>query len=347
MDIYALYSYSFETADCVPGNFYQSEEVKMPDPSENRPAILDQLFGVKKDNLPIPKKRKGKGSNYYPCTVLLHQNRVAWLRLENEKMQSRYVKTISNTAEADPIDKVAEPTSPYSYIFVDCREGRNLIAIRKNSDAWRSTDTEARLLEECLNKMLFDNAHGFKIKIQPVTIRQDFWDYNKWLIKNGNRRIKKMTIFFLNGTINAKTTDIINSSPNLKALQDLIFKGVGAKLIVDDPQGEEIIKDRNRDLKNIIEIITSNLLNPNFGLSLSYDNGTEVSCGKDIRVEFEMKADLITLVGGLFGEEFNIYTWLDDAAEYIQKQNGEATGQTSTGKNPTSIQDTSAALDML
>lgn len=351
MDVYALYSYTLEPATCIQGNFYENEQVKQPNPSEDRNEDFDKLFGEKKDEIFIPKKRKkinNVGEDHYPCTVILHTGRVVWLRMENQKTQSRYVKTISQTSEPDAIEKVPELTVPYHYIFIDCRKGQNLIAIRKNSDAWRNTDTVARLLAESLNDRLFNKGYGFQIKITPVTLHKDLWDYNQERLTIQGKSIKKMTIFMLNGQLSSKVIDIINRTPNLRALRELCYKGSGAKLIVSDPNGEEILKDKTRDLQNIITIITSNILNPNFGLSLSYNDGVEVSCGKDIQLEYAMEADLLMVAGGVFGEEFNLFTWLDDISKYIKTQtDGEATDTKGKKKDPKHLQDTSAALDML
>lgn len=351
MDIYALYTYTFKDAETVQYNLpYPEEQVKVPASTADKNLWLDRLFGGKKADVRIQNvKKNGKGADKYPCTVLAHKERVVWLRMENEKSQRIYVKSQSMTSEPDPIEAKDMPTNPFSYIFIDCREEKDMIAIRKDSDAWRSTDVEAKLLEVSLNKMMGDLGYGFCISISPVTMPKDFWSYNRQLIKKQNRKVKKMTIYFTSGTIDPDVEDAINKTPFLKRLLKEVWSASSGKVELQNPFGRDIVDGRKHDIKRIIELITSNAKDSGFGLSLAYDNGLEVTCGKDVCLSYPMRDDMLDMLfsKNLFGE-YKVNTWLDQAVEYIKVQKDEKNVDSRRKrKTPKHASDTSLALDFL
>lgn len=121
------------------------------------------------------------------------------------------------------------------------------------------------------------------------------------------------------------------------------------KLELDEPFGPRIVDKRKRDFKNIIELIGSNLTSDAFGLSIAYDDGQELVCGKDVRLMFPMKADTFSMLfsQNLFGE-YKINDWLDGAVEYIKKQKDGTPPETNRKRKAAKhVQDTSAALDLL
>lgn len=122
------------------------------------------------------------------------------------------------------------------------------------------------------------------------------------------------------------------------------------KLELDEPFGPRIVDKRKRDLKNIIELIGSNLTSDAFGLSIAYDDGQELICGRDVRLMFPMKADTFSMLfsQNLFGE-YHINDWLDGAVEYIKNQKNDGTlTETKRKRNaPKQIQDTSSLFDLL
>ena len=348
MDRYALYKYTFRDAEFTQKNCFREELVKVPASTIDKNLWLDRLFGGKKANVRIQSVKKHATADKYPCTVLAHEDRVVWLRLENEKSMRIYVKSSSHTSDPDPIEPKDMPTNPFSYIFIDCREGKNMIAIRKDSDAWRSTDVEARLLEVSLNKQMEDLGYEFGISITPETMPKDFWNYNQTLIKKRKQRVKKMTIYFNNGTLDPHVEDVINRTPYLKRLLKETWDAQSGKIELHDPFGQRIFDRRKHDIKNIIELITSNVTDTGFGLSLAYENGLEVTCGKDIRLEYPMKADMLDLLftQNLFGES-KVSVWLDQAVKYIKVQRDETTTNSPrTRKAPKHVPDTSASLEL-
>lgn len=351
MDSYGLYTYDFCPISSVQGNLFGSKDVKLDMSTKDKNLWLDHLFGGRNTEVRIQHMRKnGEGADKYPCKVLAHGGRVVWLRLENEKMRSLWVKRKSaSSSEPETISKEDVAENPYSHIFLDCREGKNLIAIMKENDAWRNTDVAARLLQESLNMWMQDLGYGFGIVIHPVTVSKDFWDYNRHLILKEKRKVKKMTIYFGAGSMDPQVLEYIQQIPILKRLLKEMWNAKSGKLELNDPLGSSIVDERKRDFRNIINLIGSNLTSDTFGVSLAYDNGEEIVCGKGVKLMYPMDADTFSMLysTSIFGE-YNINEWLDKAVDYIKEQKDGTAAETKRNRKPAKhVQDTSATIDLL
>lgn len=352
MDNYTLYTYSYCPVQMVQSDLFIPNDVKIDITTKDKNLWLDRIFGDRNTDVRIQRKKKrGEGADKFPCKVLDHGGRVVWLRLENEKIRRMWMKHQSNTPhDPDPISQEDIAENPYSYIFLDCREGKNLIAIMKANDAWRNTDVEATLLQESLNLLMQNVGYGFGIVIEPVTVKKDYWDYNRQLVLKDKRRVKKLTIYFGAGTLDSRVLEYIGQTPILKRLLKEMWEAKRGKLELEDPSGRSIFDKRKRDIKNIIEMITSNMTSNAFGLSIAYaDGGPEIVCGKDVRLFFKMKTDMLSLLfsQNLFGK-YKINDWLDEAVEYIKIQkDGTPTKTKRKRKAPRHVQGTSTVLDLL
>ena len=351
MDIYALYTYEFCPVDAVQYDFFIPQNTKIDMSTKDKNLWLDRLFGDRNTDVKIQRiKKRSAVAETFPCKVLAHgSGRVVWLRLENEKIRHMWLKHQSSMPhEPDVISKENVAENPFSHIFMDFREGKNLIAIMKENDAWRNTDVAAQLLQDSLNMLMQGHGYGFGIKIKPVTVTKDFWDYNRQLILKDKLKVRKMTIYFGTGTLDPRVMEFINKTPILKHLLKEVWEAKRGKLELDNPLGSRIVDKRKHDIQNIIEMIGSNLTSEAFGLSLAYENGQEVVCGKDVRLMFPMKADTFSMLfsQNLFGE-YNINKWLDNAVEFINKQKNGTTAEIKRKrKAPKHVQDASATLDL-
>lgn len=352
MDTYALYTYKFCEPKSVQGNLFAPKNVKIDMSTGDKNLWLDRLFGDRGTDVYIQNMLKnGGGSDKFPCKVLAHgTGRVVWLRMENEKLRRIWVKSESiSPDEPEIITPKYISENPYSHVFLDFREDRNLIAIMKENDAWRNTDITARLLEGSLNMIMAGVGYGFAIKLLPVTVSKDFWDYNRKLIIKDKIKVKKMTIYFGSGSLDPKIEELINQTPILKRLLKEMWNAKRGKLELEDPLGSSIMDGRKRDFKNIIELVGSNLTSDDFGVSLSYAGGKEVVCGKDVRLMFPMQPITYStlLDKDLFGG-YRINDWLDHAQSYIKKEkDGTTVGTKPNKKNPRHVQGTSDSLDDL
>ena len=172
--------------------------------------------------------------------------------------------------------------------------------------------------------MMENLPYSFELIIEPITMPKDFWDYNRHLIKKEGRNVKKMTICFKAGSINPKVESFINNTPYIKRLLKEDWSASHGQVTLYDPVGSKVVDGRKRDIKNIIELITSNVDDTGFGISLLYNNGIEITCGKDIRLPYPMKEEtfLMLFVKDLIGET-TISLWLDQASDFISKQKNE------------------------
>ena len=351
MDTYALYTYDFCDVSSIQGNIFASNDVKVDKSTKDKNQWLDRLFGRRNTEVRIQQlKKNGGGADKFPCKVLAHSGRVVWLRLENEKIRRLWVKRKNTTpSEPETISKEDVAENPYSHIFLDCREDKNLIAIMKENDAWRNTDVAAKILEESLNWLMQDAGYGFGIKISAVMVPKDFWEYNRHLILKDKRKVKKMTIYFGSGTLDPKVMEYIQQTPILKRLMKEMWNAKSGKLELTDPLGTSIVDQRKHDFKNIIDLVGSNLTSDTFGVSLAYDNGQEIVCGKEMRLMYQMKSDTLSLLFSedLFGD-CKINEWLDGAVDYIKEQkDGTSVETRPKRKTAKHVQDTSSALDLL
>lgn len=346
-----LYYFTFIDAKDVQGDFTISEVVGRPDPTIDKNLWLDRLFGNRKTDVRIQRVKRNLDADKYPCTVLAHNDRVVWLRLENEKAVSIYVKSQQNPTDIDAIKKEFWTSNPYSFIFIDCREGRKLIAIKKDTDAWRNTDTIANLLEVSLNAMMEALNYAFRIRIKPETMPRDFMGYNRKLIKKDKRKVKKMVIKFKSGTIDPEVEAKIRRSPILNRLLKEMWLAPSGELILNNPEGNRIVDKRLVDVQRIIELILCLGSHSGFGLSLSYDDGLEVSCGEEVRISYFMETSTLQMLfdeslgSDLFGE-YEINKWLNRAANHIiAMKDEETTGTKRERKAPKHIQDSSPVFD--
>ena len=351
MDSYALYNFDYHQAATTQNDMFISEDIKVGMSTADKNLWVDRLFGDRNTDVRVQRLKRGVVVDKFPCKVLAHgKGRVVWLRLENEKIRRMWMKHESKSPnEPELISKVGIPENPFSHIFIDLREGRNMIAILKENDAWRDTDVAAHLLQESLNLLMESAGYGFVIYIHPIKVPKDYMEYNRQLILKENRHLKKMTIYFRAGTINPRVTAWINQTPILKRLLKEMWEAKRGKLELYEPFGPKIVDKRKRDIKNIIELIGSNLTDDDFGLSLSYEGGNEVVCGKEIRLFYPMKTDTLSMYfsPNLFGE-YKINEWLDGAVEYIKKEKDGTIAETKRkGKAPKHIQDASSDVDFL
>ncbi len=322
MDRYAIYTYHFKDAP-VEGDWTESTEVTRPDISDEQRRIwLDRLFGEKNNEFSMKKLNK-HDADCYPCTVLAHPERIILLRLERPKVEKVWEKHESERGEAARIAERNIPSFPYIYILIDCREKcKGTIAISIDSNAWRSTDKVADLLKENIDRLLASLSRGFIIKIKPELLQLDFVSHSRRLIKKQRLSVKKMTIYFTRGMINPKVEEIINGDTFIKGLLKRMYQAQHGELTLWGPEGDRIIDGRSSVFEHLVMLVGSDPQAEPFRLSMSYSDGSTYSCGKDIRMEFQMD-DMAFM--SLFGEgslfpEHEMGAWFDGVAKQIEEQ---------------------------
>lgn len=338
MDVYAIYKFELSKVYSVTeGNLpFPMSQQNPPDETTTVNQLLSQYLGeLTKQNV-VEK---------FSMTMLAQQGLITMLRMEKPETLKQYAK-MPQTGE---INQTFLPSYPYTYVVVDCREDRNMIAINTDNDAWRNTDTAAKLLENSLNELLKSKEVSFSIEIKPVGLPKDFWQYNSYLVKKEHLKARKLTIYLTNGLTDPRVEELFKRNRYIKRILKDMFGAKRAKIDYMEPEGSQIISKHGKTtLEQLAMLITSEIARGSFGLSISYMNGPVVSCGEDVRAEFTMQYDTFLSMTNknLFGQT-NMEWWLDDVVNQIQKlKNETSTEQRTNRKRKRRVQDTSAPLSL-
>jgi len=322
MDKYAIYTYSFKDAP-VEGDWTKGNEVTHPELSnDQRRATLDKLFGSRNTVYTMKKHNKNDADDY-PCTVLAHPEGFILLRIERPKTVKIYEKQESQRGEAARIDERHLPSNPYVYVIIDSRERCGCtMAISIDSSVWRSSDKVADLVQENINRHLYNLSLGFVVIIEPELMQLDFVSHSRNLIKKKRLSVNKMTIYFTRGMINPKVEEIVKNDKFIKGLLQRMYKAIHGELTLYGPDGESIIDRRSRTFEHLVMLVESDPVSEPFRIKMSYSDGSTYTCGKDIRMEFRM--DEITFMsmlgeGSLFPEH-ELGAWFDDVTKQIEEQ---------------------------
>lgn len=314
MDRYAFYTYSFEPG--IPqGDLYQEDQSSFFVLSDKKcRERFEILFGRRGVVFPIKKKD-------YPCIVYAHGDGIVLLRLERPKNVPIYEKK-QNGGDVADIARKPTPSTPYNYIIIDFREGRNMIAVSISSDAWRDPNTVANILRESINYHFDEMCQDIHIVLQPQLIHRDYVEYSRYLIKEKQRRVTKMTFYFTGGTINPEMEAIIKNDQYLSGLNNRRFKAKHVEVSYLDPDSASIVRKNSRTLEHFVTLVMSEPDKDNFRLHMTYDDGTTLNCGRESRFEYEMKDDVFMSIFGnvsMFPEQ-NIGAWLDQAKVKIEEE---------------------------
>lgn len=320
MDKYAMYTYEITSPAQKDLPFEEDARVEENSKEEHKRQCLDKLFG--ENNTDFRMRKLGKSdADYFPCTVLGHYERIVLLRLVNTKYVPYYKERQTANGGAAEIDKTKILSSPYIYIVIDCREGRNAIAISINNDAWRDVDKVGALLQENINAKLNALSWSFNVELTPQKIHRDFIDYSRELIKKRKLSVTKMTFFFSSGTINPELEAIIKKDGYIKNVLEK-YTSKHCEVSYTAPEARDLLDGRSRTLEHIVMLVCSDPLSEAFRLRISYDDGTTLVCGKALRMVYEM--DDMTFesmrgFGTLFPEQ-EMGAWLDCVMQNIEEE---------------------------
>lgn len=281
----------------------------------------------------------------FSLTMLSQQGRVTLLRMEKPETLEQYAKM----PQTGDINKVFLPSFPYTYVVVDCREGKNMIAINTNNDAWRNTDTAANLLMKSLNELMKSKEVAYRIDISPEGLPRDFWEYNSYLVKVKHKKPKKLSIYLTNGLADPRIESMFKRKRYIGLLLKETFGSKRSRHDYYEPEGSQIISRHGKTtLEQLAVLITSEIVRDSFGLSMTYEGGIVVTCGKDVRAEFEMEYDTFLSMTriNLFGQS-DIEYWLDGVVDKIKRLRDETSVEQKTNrKRKRRVQDTSTALNL-
>ena len=275
---YAFYAYKLVEFNDE-GDWTQSEQVEAVN-MDAAQDVLYQLFGRTGTLFPV-QKGEGLSAKKYTCEVYGNDHRIVALRLLNIIEQS-YWKLVENPN--DPMGKLVKElleSTPCTYVIIDCRKGRNAIAVKVETEAWRKTDTVCELMEESINRHLKSLGRGFRIKLYTKLQSRDFLDYSNSRIKKEGRTIKEVTIRFRTGLLNPIIESTVKNSPYLKGLFDRIdkYNGASGELTLNKPFGRKLIDRRKHDIENFITLIESDPMG--YSMDWTFDDNVTLHYGKD------------------------------------------------------------------
>lgn len=343
-NLYAIYTYKFvENKD--QGDLFQGEQTKEADMDSAQNAFyslfkpINNLFHVQKD--------EGDTAKKYTCEIFGNDSRIVALRLFNMK-EEHYWEIVSSPH--DPmgfVERKSQPSTPCTFVIIDCRPGKNILAVKVETEAWRNTDTVRDLMEESINRHLESLSCGFRVKLYTKMESRNFYEYSKKRIKKEGRWVKKMIIHFKTGKLDPEVEAVINSSDYLRRLFILINKyALSGAMTLDQPIGPKLIDKRRHDIENIIALIMSDP--QGYGLDLTFDDNVTLHCGKDTRAELPMepegalelfhirrKAERATQLEIAFDDHpkpvenrYHLEAWLDSVAEKTEKMKDAETIKT-------------------
>ncbi len=316
MQSYSFYTYSFKPG--IPqGGLFQGESSSFEDMSEDkRRKLFEFLFGGRGLQFTIKKKD-------YPCTVMAHDGGIVMLRLERPRNVTVYDKQKQANGAVANITKRPMPSNPFNYVIIDLREGRNMIAISIEGDAWRDTDTVANLLRESVNHHFDEMCKDIHIALTPQTFNHDYVEYSRYLIKKKKRRVTKMTFYLTGGTINPEVEAIIKKDRYLSGLMNRRrFKEKHLEVSYFDPDSPSIVRKNSNTLEHFVMLVLSEPRSDTFRLRMTYDDGTTLNCGHEVKFEYEMDENAFLSIFGnasMF-PEMNIGAWLDKAKSIIEEE---------------------------
>ncbi len=325
MDKYAIYKYHFKDTLIEKYIFQSEESVNSNDSEEFRRQWLGKLFGDSNASFQFKRQNKNDADDF-PCTVMAHHGGIILLRLEKPKKLTQYEKLPPKPGQAPIIKERTIPSNPYIYILIDCRQNSSwIIAISIDSSLWRSTDKVAELLQDNVNSKLTSLSCGFNIEIRPVVATFDFVSHSRRLIKKDKLSVTKMTFYFTRGLINPKVDEIVKRDRFVKGLISRMFNAQHAEYTMYAPESKKIINRNSKIFEHMVMLVGSDPQSEMFRLRMSYSDGRTYSCGKDIRMEFQMnEAAFMSLFGVLsLFPETEMGAWFDNVEEKIKAETDE------------------------
>jgi len=326
MDKFRIYKIVLKPSHTVEGDWPTSEYTQIPDLSKAQDS-LERIFenGVKQ--LPIGKDGL-TGESPLPNRILAHHEKVTLIRLNNPKNVSLWKQ------QGTDYEKTIEESLPYSYIIIDNRIGIGQAAIEVKSDAWSDPETIKNLLVDNLNRMLNDLGTGICIEFRHKWLPSDFFDFVKQKKKEDGVIVKKLTYEFTNPKFETPIETAVDTSGHLRQLMNMLSElgGAKAKLQIDAPSKNELIKRKLKDIKQMVSLVASN----GYRLNVEFSDKTKYECNEHLKADLDLNLKTIRdyehgVKHALF--EFEMFRWLDEARNKTKEYKEDETPRTKPARN--------------
>ena len=210
-------------------------------------------------------------------------------------------------------DKKTEDSFPYCYIVIDNRPGVGQLAIEVKSDAWNDPEKVKNILEANLNRMLRDISSGFVVEFRHKWLPSDFFEYVKQRKKDDNVIISHLYYEFTNPRFETPIETAVETSGHLRQLMNMLTQlgGAKAKLSIDAPKNNSLIRRKLNDIKQMVSLVASN----GYKLKVKFSDNSEYECNEYLVADIDLRLNLIRdfehgVMHSLF--EFEIFHWLDE-----------------------------------
>ena len=327
MDKFRLYKIILKPSPSIEGDWLTSESIQLPDLSKAQDSF-ERIFenGVKQ----LPLGREGEtGGDPLPNRILAHHDRVTLLRLNHPKNVSLWKQ------QGTDYEKKTEKSLPYCYIIIDNRNGIGQAAIEVKSDAWSDPETIKNLLTNNLNRILKDLGTGICLEFRHKWLPSDFFDFIKQKKKEDSVTVKKLTYEFTNPKFETPIESAVDVSGHLRQLMNMMSElgGAKARLQIDAPSKNELIKRKLKDIKQMVSLVASN----GYTLKVEFSDKTKYECNEILKADLDLSIKTIRdfehgVKHALF--EFEMFRWLDEARKKTKEYKEDETPRTKPARNP-------------
>ena len=304
METFRLYKFVLKPSQIKETDWTQPDIDETPDLSKAQDTFEKLLTGVFKEDKRLPiGKEPLTGNKVLPNSILRNENRVTLLKLHNPG--------IVNIWELNGA-KIPKDTFPYSYIIIDNRPGIGQLAIQMKTDAWTDPDKVAKLLEDNLNRILKDQGTGLEIEIRYKYLPTEFFKFVKQRRKDEGVVVKHIYFEITNPEFETPIETAVDTTGHLRQLMNMLSElgGAKAKLQVDAPKKNELIKRKLKDIKQMVSLVATN----GYRLSVEFNDKSKYSCNELMLHDDDMPEK--TLSDFRDGQkhtlfEFKLFEWLD------------------------------------
>ena len=305
MDKFRIFKIVLSPASSMEGDWTNNTQVEWPDLSKAQERF-ESLFRNGAKQLPIGKDGL-TGDDPLPNRILANYKGVTLLRLNHPKGVTVWKPS------GNDYDKKTEDSFPYCYIVIDNRPGVGQLAIEVKSDAWNDPEKVKDILEANLNRMLRDISSGFVVEFRHKWLPSDFFEYVKQRKKDDNVIISHLYYEFTNPRFETPIETAVETSGHLRQLMNMLTQlgGAKAKLAIDAPKNDSLIRRKMKDIKQMVSLVASN----GYKLKVKFSDNSEYECNEYLVADIDLHLNIIRdfehgVMHNLF--EFEIFHWLDE-----------------------------------
>lgn len=324
MDKFRIFKIVLSPASSMEGDWTNNTQVEWPDLSKAQERF-ESLFRNGAKQLPIGKNGL-TGDDPLPNRILANYKGVTLLRLNHPKGVTVWKPS------GNDYDKKTEDSFPYCYIVIDNRPGVGQLAIEVKSDAWNDPEKVKDILEANLNRMLKDISSGFVVEFRHKWLPSDFFEYVKQRKRDDNVIISHLCYEFTNPRFETPIETAVETSGHLRQLMNMLTQlgGAKAKLAIDAPKNDSLIRRKMKDIKQMVSLVASN----GYKLKVKFSDNSEYECNEYLVADIDLRLNLIRdfehgVMHNLF--EFEIFHWLDEVRNKTKIYKDEETPR----RNPT------------